>query len=110
MSETPSWPTWEDGKPVQIGEVAMSLMGPLRICSVEINGGGWVLVHSKPVFGGRASLRYVIDEGRDGEHPCREGEPCDFWDPDMEPRDVKVKIMLGMDLNEDYLRSEGSGE
>lgn len=72
-------PTWEDGKPVNVGEVAMSLCGPMRIDGIEITGGGWRLWTELPHEQGHDRWRYIIDEGGFDSHPTRDGEPCEFW-------------------------------
>ena len=74
-----NWPTWQDGKPVQVGEVAMSLCGPLRIDGIEIMDGGWRLWSNQSMYEGADKWLYVIDEGDGTGHPGREGEPCEFW-------------------------------
>lgn len=77
-----NWPTWDDGQPVRVGEVAMSTCGPLRIDGIEITGGGWRLWSNQSMYCGADKWLYIIDEGEFGEyegHPVRDGEPCEFW-------------------------------
>lgn len=77
-----NWPTWGDGKPVKVGEVAMSSIGPLRIDGIVIENGGWALLSNQSMFQGAPKWWYVIDSGEFGEyeeHPVRNGEPCEFW-------------------------------
>lgn len=76
---THPWPTWADGEPVDIGETAMSLSGPLRIDAVVIGDGGWTLLSNQSMYSGAAKMVYIIDQGDWGESPTRQGEPCDFW-------------------------------
>lgn len=85
-----NWPTWNDGKPVKVGEVAMSSIGPLRIDGIEITNGGWRLWSNQSMgWQGCDKWLYIIDEGEFGEcegHPVRNGEPCELWqagDPTM---------------------------
>ena len=51
-----AWPTWSDGSPVRICEVAMSEMGPARIASVEVS-----------VIGYKLRGWLLSEEGRDGD-------------------------------------------
>jgi len=75
-----NWPTWQDGRPVKVGEVAMSSIGPLRIDGVEVTDGGWRLWSNQSMgWQGCPKWLYIIDEGEFGEGPVRYGEPCDFW-------------------------------
>lgn len=68
------WPTWSDGKLVNVGETAMSLQGPLEVTGIELDGNGWTL------WGFLNGKRYIIDQGNsDIDHPTREDEPCDFY-------------------------------
>lgn len=77
------WPTWEDGKPVQVGEVAMSACGPLRIDGIEVMDGAWRLWSNQSMYEGADKWLYIIDEGEFGKyegHPARNGEDCEFWE------------------------------
>lgn len=74
-----NWPTWQDGRPVNVGEIAMSSIGPLRIDGIEIMDGGWRLWSNQSMYEGADKWLYVIDEGNGMGHPVREGEPCEFW-------------------------------
>lgn len=77
------WPTWEDGKPVQVGEVAMSACGPLRIDGIEVMDGAWRLWSNQSMYEGADKWLYIIDEGEFGKyegHPVRNGEDCEFWE------------------------------
>lgn len=76
--ESMNWPTWQDGNPVKVGEVAMSLRGPMRVDGMEITATGWRLWSTISGPNGSKWL-YIIDEGGERSHPTREGEPCDFW-------------------------------
>lgn len=77
-----NWPTWEDGKPVKVGEMAMSSIGPLRIDGIEILDVSWRLWSNQSMYEGAEKWLYVIDEGdfKMG-HPTRYGEECEFWQP-----------------------------
>ena len=91
------WPTWQDGKPVMVGERAISLRGPMTITSVEI-GDGWYRLYSSvkkedliddeiyaDLYKNSGDIiNYVIDEGKFDSHPYREGEDCYFWPNDEE--------------------------
>lgn len=74
-----NWPTWQDGRPVKVGEIAMSSIGPLRIDGIEIMAGGWRLWSNQSMYEGADKWMYVIDEGDSMGHPVREGELCEFW-------------------------------
>lgn len=79
-----NWPTWNDGKPVNVGEMAMSSCGPLRIDGIEIVSNGWRLWSNQSMYEGAEKWLYIIDEGEFGEfegHPTQAGEPCGFWNP-----------------------------
>lgn len=73
--------TWRDGKPVEVGQTAMSMIGPLRIDGIEVGeNGSWRLWANVSYLGDGSKWLYVIDEGQTtAEHPTRESEPCRFW-------------------------------
>lgn len=94
-----NWPTWNDGKPVMVGERAISLRGPMTITSIEV-GDGWYRLHTtldrrdiiydedlaELDWGDNNFIDYTIDVGHFwspefpyDNHPYREGEECDFW-------------------------------
>lgn len=73
--------TWGDGKPVEVGQTAMSPAGPMRIDGIEVMANGsWRLWSNVSWMGNGEKWLYIIDEGQTtADHPTREGEPCKFW-------------------------------
>lgn len=73
--------TWGDGKPVEVGQTAMSLAGPMKIDGIEVMAdGAWRLWANVSWMGNGEKWLYIIDEGQTtADHPKREGEPCKFW-------------------------------
>lgn len=101
-----NWPLWEDGTPVRIGEVAMSLRGPRTILGVELGSNSYTLwgrtdeVFDEDVDDDQIVFNpyYIIDEGSFGEdgkqfgHPVRRGEQCDFWTGDEQDLEETERI------------------
>ena len=59
-----NWPKWSDGSPVMVGQIAMSLHGPMVIGDIDPN-----------------TLEFLTASGYeiDCEHPYRIGEYQEFW-------------------------------
>jgi len=79
------WPRYQDGAEVRVGDMAMSVAGPMRVVGVEWCGDGrWnIRGRKEPVHchdGEEPEVGYVIDSC-EGEDPrvTRADEWCEFW-------------------------------
>lgn len=64
------YPKWNDGSPVMVGQIAMSLYGPMTIGRIEVRENGYTLY---------SPTGYEINSGTK-TNPCeRYGELQDYW-------------------------------
>lgn len=101
--ENMKWPTWVDGSPVKVGELALSWEGPVPIHSIEITEDGFTLWARVPVENGAPKRRLLIDGGDWDYHPLRPVDECDWWHPGETNPTVMVSEFTLVDVPTDWL-------